>query len=76
MPTYKGKDLTAFSDWELAQVVYDFEQAEKKREKASKHPKFDKLTDNKAMEFPPPNPEYLKLKSAINQEIEKRKKHA
>lgn len=77
MPTiYKGKPLEDFSDWELSLSVYEFLEAEKKREEASQHHKFDKVKNKKAMDFPSINPEYLKLKSAIIEEIEKRKSNA
>lgn len=77
LPTiYKGKPLSEFTDWELEQCNYEFAQAEAERENASKHHKFDKINNKKAMDFPPPNPQYLKLKEAINLEFEKRKTNA
>ena len=48
------------------------EKAEKRREVASKHKKFDKANNIKAMEFPPINPEYFKIKTAIEEEIRKK----
>lgn len=73
---YKGKEIATFSDWELEQCIYEFTQAEVKREEASKHPKFNKSNNEKAMEFPPINPQYLILKQEITKELEKRKSHA
>jgi len=70
---YAGKFLHDHDLWELEKHMHDFLEAEKKRELASKHPKFDKKNNKKAMDFPPPNPEYLKLKNAILKEIESRK---
>lgn len=79
--TYKGKALKDFDLWELEQANYEFNEAEKKRETASKHVKFneDRVIDNTKvpkMNMPPANPEYLKLKLAIKQEFEKRKNNA
>lgn len=74
--TYKGKKLADFDLWELELAIKEFEEAETKRENASKHHKFDKVNNKKAMNFPPPNPQYLKLKTAIHQEFEKRKNNA
>lgn len=76
---YKGKDLKDFSDWELELATHELVEAEKKREQASKHVKFNEdriVNGNKVpkMDFPAPNPEYLKLKKAIMGEFENRKK--
>lgn len=73
---YKGKDISEFTDWELAQANVEFAQAEEKREAASKHHKFDKVNNKEAMDFPSISEQYLKLKSEINQEFEKRKPNA
>ncbi len=72
MTTYKGKDLADFSEWELELAMKEFIDAEDKRAQASQHEKFGEGK----MEFPPPNPEYLKLKSEIEKEIESRKSNA
>ena len=69
---YGGKLLSQYSLWELGQFLERMEKAEEQREKASKHKKFDKANDKKAMEFPPPNPEYFKIKNAIEEEIRKK----
>lgn len=63
---YNGKPLSEYSLWDLGKIETTLKEAEAKREEAKKHPKFEK------MEFPPPNPEFLKLKSAVEQEIRKK----
>lgn len=69
---YGGKDISTYSLWELGDFLKRIEEAEDKREAASKHKKFDKANNKQAMEFPPPNPEYLKIKNAIIEEIRKK----
>ncbi len=69
---YCGKALSEYSLWDLGVIEKSLKDAEAKREEASKHHKFDKIKNKKAMEFPPPNPEFLKLKSAIEAEIRKK----
>lgn len=74
---YRGKPLSAYSEWELIVIDRGIKDAELRREEASKHPKFnvDSEVNNKKipkMQFPPHNPEFLKLKIAIEQEIRKR----
>ena len=69
---YGGKSISSYSLWELGQFLKRMEEAEKKRKEASKHKKFDKLNNDKAMEFPPINPEFLKIKTAIEEEIRKK----
>ena len=69
---YGGKPLATYSLWELGQFLERMEKAEERREVASKHKKFDKASDSKAMEFPPINPEYFKIKNAIEEEIRKK----
>ena len=62
---YKGKELSEHSLWDLGklkEILASLEEAENRREIASKHLKFDKVNNKKAMEFPPPNPEFLKIK--------------
>lgn len=63
---YCGQPVSSYSLWDLGNILQSLLDAEDKRDKASKHPKFEK------MEFPPPNPEFLKLKSAIENEIRKK----
>lgn len=69
---YGGKSISSYSLWGLGQFLERMEEAEKKREVASKHKKFDKANNIKAMEFPPINPEYFKIKTAIEEEIRKK----
>jgi hypothetical protein len=74
---YCGKPLSAYSSWDLIVIDRSLKDAELRREEASKHPKFnvDSEANNKKvpkMQFPPPNPEFLKLKIAIEEEIRKR----
>lgn len=72
---YQNKPLSEYSFWELGDIEKLLKEAEAKREEASKHPKFTTGVDKKkAMEFPPPNPAFLELKSAIEEEIRKRQK--
>lgn len=63
---YLGKPIADTNLWALGEILTSFKNVEAKREAASKHPKFEK------MEFPPPNPEFLKLKEAIELEIRKK----
>lgn len=67
---YGGKPISQYSLWELGDFLKKIEAAEDKREAASKHRKFNdpktKLT------LPPPNPEYFKIKNAIEEEIRKK----
>lgn len=63
---YLGKPISEHSLWALGEILKSFNDAETKREAASKHPKFEK------MEFPPVNPEFLKLKEAVELEIRKK----
>lgn len=70
---YQNKPLSAYSLWELGDIEKTLKEAEAKREEASKHPKFTTGVDKKkAMEFPPPNPAFLELKLAVEEEIRKR----
>lgn len=69
---YCGQSLSAYSLWDLGMIEKSLLDAEARREEASKHYKFDKIKNKKAMEFPSPNPEFLKLKSAIEIEIRNR----
>ena len=69
---YLGKHLSSFTLWDLQNIKIGLEAAEAKREEAGKHEKFTR-TDGKAMQFPPPNPNFLILKSKIEEEIASRK---
>lgn len=76
MTHYNGAPLSTLNLWELGQIEKSLEEAEAKREEASKHPKFDKINNKKALTLPPTNPEFLKLKSAVKEEIRKRQSNA
>lgn len=69
---YKGNRLSHYSLWELGTIKHELNAALANREEASKHHKFDKKNNKKALEFPPINPEFLKLKNAVELEIRKR----
>lgn len=73
---YNGKPLSSYSLWDLGKVYQSLKEAEAKREEASKHPKFDTKNNKKAIPFPPPNPNFLKLKDAIELEIRKKQSNA
>lgn len=64
--TYGDRELETYDLWALGEILQKLLEAEQKRDKASKHPKFLK------MEFPPPNPEFLKLKNEVEKEIRKK----
>ncbi len=75
---YLGKHLNTYFLSDLETILSGLQAAEDRRNEASTHEKFttDRTIGNKKipkMEFPPPNPEFLKLKSAIEAEIESRK---
>jgi hypothetical protein len=63
---YNGKPLSSLDLWALGLLGRHLEEAEAKREKARKHPKFEK------MNFPDANPEFVKLKNAVKEEIRKK----
>lgn len=69
---YAGKELSDYDLWALGIILGSLHAAEKRREQASKHPKFDKFNNQKAMEFPPPNPAFLNLKSEVEKEIKRK----
>ncbi len=69
---YAGKDLSDYDLWALGNILASLHAAENRRTEASKHRKFDKINNEKAMEFPPPNPAFLKLKSEVEAEIRKK----
>ncbi len=74
---YNGKLLSDYSLWDLGLLLKTFRDAEAKREEASKHPKFD--IKNKAKyigPMPPPNPNFLNLKNAVEAEIRKKQENA
>lgn len=70
---YLNKDLSDYSLWELGDIEKSLKDAKAKREEASKHPKFTTGIDKKkAMPFPPPNPAFLELKLAVEEEIKRK----
>lgn len=69
---YKGKRLSHCNLWELGTIKHELRNALAKREEASKHHKFDKVNNKKALDLPPINPEFLKLNDAVEAEIRKR----
>lgn len=72
---YQNKPLSDYSLWDLGLIEKSLKEAETKREEASKHPKFTTGVDKKkVMPFPPPNPSFLELKLAVEEEIRKKQK--
>jgi hypothetical protein len=69
---YNGTPLSALNLWDLGQIEKSLDDAEAKREEASKHFKFDKVNNKKALTFPPINPEFLNLRDAVKAEIKSR----
>lgn len=67
---YHLTEVSELDDWTLTIAYENCNKAEKQREEASKHPKFN--VGNKRMEFPPVNPEFIKLKNEIIDEMKKR----
>jgi hypothetical protein len=62
---YNHKPLSAYNLWALMSIKKSLDDALLRREEASRHPKFAKMS------LPPPNPEFVKLKNAIEEEIRK-----
>lgn len=60
---YKGKALKDYTLWELGDILTSLNAAETRRQEASTNPKFEK------MEFPPINPNFVKLKNQVELEI-------
>lgn len=69
---YNGAPLATLNLWDLGQIEKSLDDAEAKREEASKHFKFDKVNNKKALTFPPINPEFLNLRDAVKAEIKSR----
>lgn len=74
---YLNKELSDYTLPELELIWLGLNQAEAQREEASQHPKFnmDRTLGNKVvkkLDFPPPNPAFVELKSAIAEEIRKK----
>lgn len=64
---YQGAPLSSYSLWELGQFLKSFVDVERKREEAKKQT--EKLVKRGVASLPPVNPEYLKLKEALENEI-------
>lgn len=70
---HAGRDIADLELPQLEAILNGLQIAESQREKARLHHKFDKVSNKKALEFPPINPNFLKLKNAIVEEIKNRK---
>ncbi len=75
---YGSTEIKDMLDIELVQACLNMNNAEARRQRASNHEKFntDREIDGKLvkkMEFPPINPEFLKLKDALFNELNNRK---
>jgi len=71
-------EVSDMTDWNLLYQLKSMEEAEANRVLASQHPKFntDRTINNKTIkkqEFPSINPNFIELKNAIIEEINKRK---
>jgi hypothetical protein len=74
---YLGKEISNYSLQELELIWLGLKAAEDKRIEASKHIKFNEDREIRGkkipkMEFPPINPEFVKLKNEIQLEIERK----
>lgn len=67
---YQGQPLSSYSLWELGQFLKTFIDVEKKRDISEEQKA--KLVKRGVKNLPPINPEYLKLKEALNNEIQYR----
>lgn len=65
---YRGQPLSSLSLWELGLVEKSIKEAEAVREATKDHPRLVKRN----LVLPSPNPEFLKLKEAIENEIKSR----
>lgn len=70
---HAGKDICSLALPQLEGILKGLQAAERERDKARSHHKFDKTANKKAMEFPPINSNFLKLKISIEEEIRRRK---
>lgn len=70
MTTYLNKNICDHSLWFLLFLKDDLDKAQARRDEASKHPKFN--DKKKPLFIPPPNPAYIELKNAVEEEIRKR----
>lgn len=67
---YGIREISDLDDWTLLGAYDKCGQAERLRKKANAHEKFN--DDKKKMEFPPINPEFIKMKNEIEKELKKR----
>jgi len=73
---YGGKELSEHSLWDLGLILKTLHDAEAKREQASKHKKFDMNNKDNVGKLPPPNPNFVILKNAVELEIRKKQDNA
>lgn len=74
---YGDKEISEIRLWDLGVILENMKNAQDRRERASRHVKFNEDREIngkkvKKLDFPPINPEFLKLMEAIELEIEKR----
>lgn len=77
---YGDKEIADIPLWELGAILNRINIALDQRERASQHIKFnaDREVNGKKvhkMEFPPVNPEFLKIKNAIELEIKRKQEN-
>lgn len=70
---YAGRNICDLALPQLEGILKGLQAAERERDKARSHHKFDKTNNKKAMEFPNINTAFLKLKNSIEEEIRKKK---
>lgn len=75
---YAGKEISNFWDDELISIWHSLDKQEKERSLAAQHEKFnsDRMINGKSVkkiDFAPSNPNFIALKEAIKNEIDKRK---
>lgn len=70
---YAGKDISSLDLPQLEGILKGLCAAERERDKARSHQKFDKTSNKKALEFPNINPAFIQLKNSIEEEIRKRR---
>lgn len=70
---YNGVALSSMNLWALGKLLDHLTNQEDARAKASMHKKFNDRTTK--LKLPPPNPEFLKLKDAVEAEIRKKQEN-
>jgi hypothetical protein len=74
---YGDKEISELDDRVLIAAHHNCGQAQKLRDNASKHEKFNKdgwgTGNKKKLQFPPPNPNFTQMKNEIEAEMKKRK---